>query len=97
MSDTTTAFLKPYQAVKMVNERLDEVGLPGIRPQMAYNYTSARLNQGKEPYWGYTNERGVDLEVTSEWTEKYIAKKLAAKAEEPADPEQAEFDAAEAN
>lgn len=68
----------PYQAAKIVNAKLSEEGLKNIPPQMMYNYTSARVNAGKNPFIKFSIENGIDLEDLDRWTEKYIAKKKLA-------------------
>ena len=90
--------LTPYAASKLVNKALEEAGLDARVPaQMMYNYTSARLNAGKAPLIGYTPENGVDPASLAVWIESYVAKKVAAVTPTVEDPEQAEFDMAEAN
>ena len=71
-------FVTPYAAHKLVNAELQEAGLPSIRPQMMYNYTSGRVAQGKAPFIAFDEAKGVDLEDLSRWTKKYVAKKVMA-------------------
>jgi hypothetical protein len=73
-----SAILTPYGAAKLVNARLTEEGLPTIPPQMMYNYTTARVRAGKAPFVTWDEENGVDREALATWTDKYVAKKLAA-------------------
>lgn len=70
----------PFAAHKLVNKALEEAGLTDrIPPQMMYNYTSGRVNKGKEPFIKYDHDKNdVDLESLKEWTDKYVAKKKAA-------------------
>jgi len=71
--------LSPYAAAKLVNERLELEGLSKrIPPQMMYNYTTARVNAGKEPFIVFSIEAGVDRESLEQWTNKYVAKQIAA-------------------
>jgi hypothetical protein len=65
----------PYAAAKVVNAALAEVGLQAIPPQMMYNYTTARVNAGKEPLIAFTPEEGIDRDALAAWIAKYIAKK----------------------
>ncbi len=70
--------ITPYKAAKFVNEELKKNGIDKvIPPQMIYNYTSARVNDGKKPFIKYDIENGVDEESLNEWTTKYIAKQIA--------------------
>jgi hypothetical protein len=69
----------PYAAAKFVNAQLKEAGLSkAIPPQMMYNYTTARVRAGKAPFVTWDEENGVDREALATWTDKYVAKKLAA-------------------
>jgi len=87
----------PYAAAKYVNTQLTEAGLEKrIPPQMMYNYTSARVAAGKSPFIEWNEVDGVDHTSLEEWTKKYVAKQLTNNTV-VADPEQAEFDKAEAN
>ena len=101
MSNNTSAqatVLSPYGAHKLVNAALEEAGLSDrIPPQMMYNYTSGRVNAGKAPFIAWNSETGVDRADLDKWMAAYVAKKVANKVAEPADPEQAEFDESEAN
>jgi hypothetical protein len=95
-----TGILTPYAAAKLVNNQLRELGLAVIPPQMMYNYTTSKLRAGKKPLIKFTAEEGVDRDDLQRWTAAYITKKQAKGSEpvvEVADPEQAAFDAAEAN
>jgi hypothetical protein len=87
----------PYAAAKLVNTQLAEAGLKAIPPQMMYNYTTARVRAGKAPFIKWDEKKGVDTEDLQRWTTEYVAKRLAKATPVVADPEQAEFDAAEAN
>jgi hypothetical protein len=93
-----TEIVTPYAAHKLVNAALEKAGLSKrIPPQMMYNYTQQRVNAGKAPFIKFSIEDGVDVESLNEWIEKYVAKQLAKAPVVVADPEQAEFDMAEAN
>jgi hypothetical protein len=78
---TTTTTVTPYAAANIVNAALEEAELDvRIPPQMMYNYTSARLRKGKNPFIKTTlvdNKPQVDVEDLARWTEAYVAKKLA--------------------
>jgi hypothetical protein len=88
----------PYAAAKFVNAKLEEAGLTKrIPPQMMYNYTKARIAAGKAPFIAFDEKKGVDQADLEKWTEAYVAKQLANVTPAVADPEQAEFDMAEAN
>lgn len=65
MSENTT--VSPYQAAKLVNAILVEVGLKEIPPQMMYNYTK----KGYIP----SVDKKIKVEDLHEWTTKYLAKK----------------------
>lgn len=94
MSDVFT----PYKAAKYANTKLTAAGLKSIPSQMMYNYTTARLNKGKAPYiQGTMTKDGfeVDKADLDRWIQARIEKAAPEKA--VADPEQAEFDLAEAN
>jgi hypothetical protein len=67
-----------YAAAKYATLRIQSKGVnKTIRPQMMYNYTTARLNEGKNPFIAVNEEGLVSLESVNEWVEKYVAKKLA--------------------
>jgi hypothetical protein len=67
--------LTPYGAAKLVNAVLEQAELPPIPPQMLYNYTTNRVNKGKQPLIQYDVETGVDREDLERWTKEYIVKK----------------------
>jgi hypothetical protein len=93
---SNTQLLTPYAAAKLVNNALAEAGVSKkIPPQMMYNYTFARLDDGKTPLIKASREEGVDREDLDRWIKSYVAKKVQEAT--PADPEQAEFDASEAS
>jgi hypothetical protein len=72
--------ISPYAAAKVVNAKLKEAGIDKVvPPQMMYNYTTSRINAGKEPFIKFTLEGGVDAKDLDRWTKAYIAK-LQAKA-----------------
>jgi hypothetical protein len=78
MSENSKSIVTPYAAAKVVNEALKEAGVTKvIPPQMMYNYTSARVAAGKNPFIAYTPETGVDTKSLAEWTAKYVAKQVA--------------------
>lgn len=71
MSDIFT----PYAAAKFVNEQLEKANLTKrIPPQMMYNYTKARVNQGKKPLIEFNEASGVNQKDLERWTKEYIAK-----------------------
>jgi hypothetical protein len=88
----------PYAAAKVVNAALAEAGIAKpIPPQMMYNYTIARIKDGKAPFIEWNEKDGVVRESLEKWIVTYVAKRVAKEAPTVADPEQFEFDAAEAN
>ena len=95
MTENTAAILTPYAASKVANVQLLEAGAieKALPPQMFYNYTSARVNKGKTPFIKFNAVDGVDREDLQRWINARIEKA----GKKVADPEQAEFDAAEAN
>jgi 2-keto-3-deoxy-6-phosphogluconate aldolase len=93
----STAIITPYAAAKLANAVFAAEGMKVIPPQMMYNYTTARLNKGKAPYIAFTLEGGVDQEDLNRWIAARVLKHRATNPVEVSDPEQAEFDAAEAN
>lgn len=67
--------MTPYAAAKFVNAELEKAGLTKrIPPQMMYNYTTARVNAGKNPLIAYDPKKGVDENDLARWTKAYIAK-----------------------
>lgn len=84
--------MTPYAAAKIVNAELKKRGIKPIPPQMMYNYTSAKLNEGKKPLIAFTRENGVDADDLQRWLKSYIAKKLS----DATLDEQAKFDLSEA-
>jgi hypothetical protein len=75
----STSVLTPYGAAKIVNTMLAEAGLDKRIPsQMMYNYTSGRVNKGKEPFIAWTDKEGIDRKALQAWAEKYVAKQVAA-------------------
>ena len=97
-NNAAQAILTPYEAAKLVNAALKEAGVAKpIPPQMMYNYTSLRVRAGRKPAIAWTEKGGVDPEALATWTAKYVAMRVAKEVKPVADPEQAAFDAAEAN
>jgi hypothetical protein len=89
----TVQTITGYAAAKLVNHALAEAGVDKkIPPQMIYTYLRK----------GYIKSHNglVVTESFAEWLQAYVTKaqaKAAAVVPEPSDPEQAEFDSAEAN
>jgi hypothetical protein len=94
-TESVVAVLTPYGAHKIVNAALAEADVRDpkrpqnvkvIPPQMMYNYTTGRVNAGKEPFVKFDLTTGVDREdLVERFIPKYIATlqgKLA-KANEP--------------
>jgi hypothetical protein len=63
---------------------------------MMYNYTIARVKDGKAPFIKWDEVNGVDREDLERWTKQYVTKKIASQVPAVADPEQLAFDLAEA-
>lgn len=88
MFTQVTAPVLPYQAAKVTNAVLTQVGLPTIPPQMLYNYTTARIRKGKKPLIEVTVIDGqafIEPDVLRTWITKYVLKKrpdLAPKAKQ---------------
>ena len=79
-TDTTTQKVTPYGAAKLVNNALAEMGIDKKIPsQMMYNYTTARINAGKNPFIELTEDGFIVMESLEAWMTKYVAK-LQAKA-----------------
>lgn len=78
MFETKLTHVTPYAASKLVNAILDENNIKRIPPQMMYNYTTAKVNAGKNPLIAFTIEKGVEVKDLERWTKKYVEKKLAA-------------------
>lgn len=73
---TTEKAFTCYGASTFVNELLKAKGFSKtIRPQMLYNYTTARVNKGEKPFIPITDGliKKEDLEA---WLDKYIARNL---------------------
>lgn len=85
--------MTPYAAAKIVNAELKKRGIKTIPPQMMYNYTSAKLNEGKRCLIKFDLENGVDADDLQRWLKQYIAKKLETA---PVADEQMSFDLSEA-
>lgn len=67
--------LTAYGAAKLVNEALKERGVKKrIPPQMMYNYTHARVAEGKRPFIMYTKAKGVDRDDLNRWLGEYLDK-----------------------
>lgn len=72
---STKQHLTAYGAAKLVNEALRSRGIDKrIPPQMMYNYTHARLAEGKRPFIHYTKSRGVDKNDLDRWLAEYLSK-----------------------
>ena len=79
-TDTTTQKVTPYGAAKLVNAALAEMGIDKKIPsQMMYNYTTARINAGKNPFIELTEDGYIVMASLEIWMAKYVAK-LQAKA-----------------
>ena len=75
--------MTPYAAAKVVNAALAEAGLDKTIPaQMMYNYTTARVRAGKNPLIAVTEDGKITPEGLQEWLTKYLAKQLAATAQQ---------------
>jgi len=89
--------LTPYAAWKIANARIVAAGLPAIRPQMLYNYTSGKVNKGERPLIKWNATDGVDREDLQRWLTSYIStKKGKLGLPTVSDPEQYAFDTTEA-
>ena len=67
--------LTAYGAAKIVNQALKDRGVEKrIPPQMMYNYTHARVAEGKQPYIMYTKTGGVDVHDLQRWLTAYLDK-----------------------
>lgn len=67
--------LTAYEAAKRVNEALKEAGFEKrIPPQMMYNYTHARVREGKRPLIRYSKTKGIDQADFDLWLSNYIDK-----------------------
>lgn len=71
-----------YEFHKIVNARLESEGILNqkgaikrIPPQMIYNYTIARVREGKVPFIPIQSNGLIKLEDGLVWLEKYISKK----------------------
>lgn len=74
----------PYKAAKVVNEWLLEDGVEKVLPpQMFYNYTTARVNKGKDPLIKTDDGKTINETDLREWYTKYTAR-VAKLAEEKA-------------
>lgn len=72
MSDFRT--LTPYGCAKVVNEQLEELGLPTLPPQMFYNY----VKQGYlESFVAADGKRKVSELDLAKWFEAYLERKSA--------------------
>lgn len=67
--------LTPYAAHTLVNQVLRSEGLPEIKSQMMYNYTTQKINAGKKPLIKYDDLNGVDREDLIRWVKQYIETK----------------------
>ena len=67
--------MTPYRAAQIVNAALAANGIDKvIPPQMMYNYTTARIRQGKKPFIECDNEGKITEEGLKTWLVKYLAK-----------------------
>ena len=74
--------LTAYQAAKQVNAALKEIGLSKRIPtQMMYNYTHAKVKDGKRPIIEYTTATGIDEEDFRRWLSLYLDKQMGVNAE----------------
>jgi hypothetical protein len=83
----------PYRAATIVNAILSEkdivytetakghkAGDPKVLPtQMFYNYTTARLRQGKTSFIEVDNEGRITEEGLQKWLSNYLVKQVSAK------------------
>lgn len=69
--------MTPYKASQIANLALEASGVQKkLPPQMFYNYTNARIKQGKKALIAVDSEGRITESGLSEWLEKYIAKQL---------------------
>jgi hypothetical protein len=65
----------PYGAAKVVNAVLVEVGIDKVLPpQMFYNYTSARVREGKKPFIAVGADGRITESALNEWLATYLQK-----------------------
>jgi len=65
----------PYAAAKIVNNALVENEIDKVIPtQMMYNYTTARIRQGKAPFIECDKEGRITEEGLQKWLVKYLTK-----------------------
>ncbi len=65
--------LTGYKAAQRINKRLKDEGLKEIPPQMVYTYK----NKGYIESVNVDGKNVIPVEACDEWTEKYVAKKMA--------------------
>jgi hypothetical protein len=72
---SNTASMTPYAAAKIANAALVEAGIAKVLPpQMFYNYTSARIRAGKQPFIECDADGKVTAAGLAKWLETYVAK-----------------------
>lgn len=66
----------PYAAAKMLTSILKENGIEKTIPtQMMYNYTTARIRQGKKPFIEVDGDGRIDEEAFQKWVKGYLSRK----------------------
>jgi hypothetical protein len=74
-----TVTYTPYAACKIVNAALAERGIDKILPpQMFYNYTSARVRDGKRPFIDVDSNGRITEAGLIKWMEAYLQKQVVA-------------------
>lgn len=69
----------PYKAAGLVNKWLEEAGVEKVLPpQMFYNYTKGRINQGKKPFIEVDDKNQIKVSSLKAWFVKYLAKQVKA-------------------
>lgn len=70
--------MTPYAAAKLVNEALRENNIDKTIPaQMMYNYTTAKIRQGKKPLIEVNEDGKINVESFTKWLSRYIEKQVA--------------------
>lgn len=68
---SNTALLSPYQAAKLVNEQLTELGIDKVLPpQMFYTYTKKGYIKSVE----VDDKRKIDPQDLADWFTNYVEK-----------------------
>lgn len=67
--------LTPYAAARQVNAVLESVGLKTLPPQMFYNYTTAKVRQGKNPLIAIDKDGRIIESALKAWLDRYLVKK----------------------